>query len=258
MSKTPGAVEEACGGAIHEALWSKGNDAVRRYTHLYPLSPLYPEFHSYNKIFKKPPVDKTFYMSILHRTPGSPLIILESMHSFAIRFLFQDLPSLNKGALTERYDQTHRLLHSSFADTLRAISADDRGLDSSVRSRYAISSKASILFKSTLPNCSLFHFLFQGFNLQPKDVACFPLKEKEKPPRSYFLYKTYILQPHLFKLERGWPFLYTSPLTPLLFLCAAFLLLYDLQNSTNFLLSFLYTYSTIDHVRSLPLISFLC
>jgi len=39
------------------------------------------------------------------------------------------------------------------------------------------------------------------------------LKEKEKPPRSYFLYKTYILQPHLFKLERGWPFLYTSPLT---------------------------------------------
>ena len=114
-----------------------------------------------------------------------------------------------------------------------------------------------LLFYSSPPS-SLFHFLFQGFNLQPKDVACFPLKEKEKPPRSYFLYKTYILQPHLFKLERGWPFLYTSPLTPLLFLCAAFLLLYDLQNSTNFLLSFLYTYSTIDHVRSLPLISFLC
>lgn len=53
------------------------------------------------------------------------------------------------------------LLHYSLAETLRA---DDRGLDSSVRSRYAIS---SIFFKSTLPNCSLFHFLFQGKNLPP-------------------------------------------------------------------------------------------
>lgn len=146
-------------------------------------------------------------MSILHRTPGSPLIILESMHSFAIRFLFQDLPSLNKGALTERYDQTHRLLHSSFADTLRAISADDRGLDYSVRSRYAISSKASILFKSTLPNCSLFHFLFQ-----PKWLA-FPWKKRKNHQEATFYIKP-TSSSHIFSNWKGGGLFFIPPHSP--------------------------------------------